>query len=111
MTRTAAWQRIPQLLPSRAPAPRPLGERHQLCGSAPGLRASQAPRVLDGAWRAVLLQIGAVDRVFQALAPGAHGAHGDFAIGNLDRAVRLLEERPIPASRLQAPGTHENAAL
>src|SRR5438132_115850 len=86
-------------------------ERHQLCGSAPGLRASQAPGVFDGAWRLVLLQVGAVDRVLQALAPGAHGAYGDFAIGNLDSAVRLLEKRPIPASRFQAPRTHEDPAL
>src|SRR5581483_191121 len=59
----------------------------------------------------VFLQVGATDRVLQALAPRLDGADGDFATGGLNGAARLFEERPVPALRFEAPRPHEDAAF
>src|SRR6185436_7278159 len=84
---------------------------HQLRGRGSGLLASEVLGVLDGSRRLVFLQVGPVDRALQALASRPDGADGDLAVSDLDRAAWLLEERPVPASRLEAPGPHEDAAF
>ena len=94
--------------PARLSPPR---VRHQLRGRGSGLRASEVASVLDRPRRVVLLHVGPVDGVVQALALGAHRAHGDLALGNHNSAKRLLKKRPVPASRLQAPRPHEDAAF
>src|SRR5438552_11369794 len=102
------------ITPSASPAAEPILmsaprsgilERHQLRrGRAPPLRP-EAARVLERALGVVLLEIGAVDRVAQPLAPRLHGAHRDRARAarHLQRALRILEERAPPAARLQRP--------
>src|SRR5213592_2726869 len=90
----------------------PLGlGRHQFRGRGPGLRSSEVPSVLDLSRALVFLQVGAVDRVLQSLAPRTDGADGDLTPADLDGAAWLLEERPVPAARLQAPRAHEYPPL
>src|SRR5436309_1958957 len=83
----------------------------QFRGRGPGLRSSEVPSVLDGPRALVFLQVGAVDRVLQSLAPRADGADGDLTPGELDGAAWLFEERPVPAARLQAPRAYEHPPL
>src|SRR5919197_3430761 len=88
---------------------RPPLERHQLRRGRPGLCAPHVARVLDGAGRVILLQVGPADGRLQALAPRVDGADGDLAAGGLDGAARLLEESAVPASRLQTPRAPDHA--
>ncbi len=53
--------------------------------------------------RAVLIQVGAINRVSDALTLCADSADRDFAVGHLDGAARLFEKRSVPTIRLQAP--------
>jgi hypothetical protein len=86
-------------------------QRHQLRGRRPGFRTSEVASILNGPWGFVLLHVGPVDSVFQAVAPRPYGADGDLAPGDLDHAAWLFEKRPVPASWLQAPRPHENATF
>jgi hypothetical protein len=52
--------------------------------SSPGTSRAPGPRVPDGAGGVVLLQVGPVDRVLQALAPRGYRPNGDLSLGNLD---------------------------
>src|SRR5437764_4873887 len=55
--------------------------RDQFRGRGPGLRSSEVPGVLDLPRALVFLQVGAVDRVLQLLAPRTHGADRDLTLG------------------------------
>ena len=59
----------------------------------------------------VLRQIGAADGILQTLAPGLHGLDRQLDSRDVDEAARFFEERPIPAPRLQTPGSNEDAIL
>ena len=96
---------------SRAPAPGRRARRspRQKLGrrfSAPGRREAAHP--LARRLRVVLLGVGGVDRVEEALAPDRPGANGNLAAGNRDRPAGLLEKRPAPARRLVVPRTNEH---
>src|SRR2546422_2581807 len=85
--------------------------RHQLRGRPPRLRPAEIPRELEGSRGVVLLQVGPVDRVLQALAPRARRAYRNLSPGDLDDSAGLLQEGPVPASWFQAPGSNEHAAF
>src|SRR6266568_2796759 len=85
--------------------------RHQLRRRGPGLHPAQIPREPEGSRGVVLRQVGPIDRVLQALAPRAHVAYRNLSPGDLDDSTGLLQERPVPASRLQAPRPDEHAAF
>ena len=59
----------------------------------------------------VLLYIGAVHCLLQPLTPGLYGPHLDLSAPDSDGTPRLLDERPIPTSLLQAPRPHEHATF
>src|SRR5262245_1140262 len=59
----------------------------------------------------VLLGVSEIDGVQQAFAPGLPGAHGNFTPGDLDRAARLLLERPVPTVRFVIPRAYEQPIL
>jgi len=86
-------------------------QRHQLNGRGSRGCAHKIPSVLDRSRRVALFQVGAIDRVLDALTSRAHGADRDLAMDYLDTSARLLQKRPVPASRLQAPQSHEDAVV
>src|ERR1051325_9077104 len=83
----------------------------QFRGRGSGLGSSEVAGVLDGPRALVFLQVGSIDGVLQALAPGSDGADGNLTPGDLDGAAWLLEERPVPAARLETPGANERPPL
>src|SRR5438094_6647884 len=84
---------------------------HKLGGRRPRLRPSKVSGVLDRSRRLVLLQVGSIDGVLQALTSRDHRANGDLSPAHLNGASRLLEERPIPTARPDAPRPDEHAAV
>src|SRR5439155_19608384 len=95
----------------RGPVTSPGFPGHQLRRRCPGPGPSQVPRELEESGRVELLQVSAVDRVLEALAPRLYRPNGDHAPADLDDPSRLLQERAPPASRLQAPRPHEHASF
>jgi hypothetical protein len=57
----------------------------------------------------VLIQIGAINGVSEALAVYLYGADCDFAICDLDCAERFFEKPSVPTVRLHAPRSDEDA--
>src|SRR5947199_5437605 len=90
--------------------PQPLA-RHKLGGRRPRLRPSKVSGVLDRSRRLVLLQVGPIYGVLQALTSRDHRANGDLSPAHLNGASRLLEERLIPAARPDAPRPDEHATV
>src|SRR5436309_7136597 len=84
---------------------------HKLGGRRPRLRPSKVSGVLDRSRRLVLLQVGSIDGVLQALTSRDHRANGDLSPAYLNGASRLLEERPIPAAGPDAPRPDEHATV
>src|SRR2546422_2402700 len=65
----------------------------------------------NGSRVVVLLQVGSIDGVLHALTSRAHGADGDLSPAYLNSTSRLLEERPIPTARSDAPRPDEHATV
>jgi len=84
---------------------------NKLNSCVPALFGYEVLCVLDLPADGVLLQVCAVDGVLDTLASCANSANWDLAMIDLDASTRLCEKRVVPALRLQAPGSDENAIL
>jgi len=83
----------------------------QLDRSCTRLRTDEVFGKLEFPTAAVLVEIGAINRGFEAGASGSDGTHRNGPIAELEKAARILEKGTIPAPRLHAPRADEEPAL
>src|SRR6186997_3307509 len=72
---------------------------------------AEVARVLGGSRRVVLGEVGFADPVLQRLAASMYGADRDQPRPNLDGTRGIVDKGPIPAPRLEAPRSHEDAPI
>src|SRR5689334_22456082 len=70
---------------------------------------AESPHVFLRSRCGVLLRIRRFDRVAKPLAANPSHPDAHLAIAHLDRSEWILEKRPVPATRLQRPRSHEQA--
>src|SRR6185295_18420831 len=86
-------------------------QRPEFESRSSGLSAPQVPGVLDRPRSVVFTQVGAINRVPHTVAPRSHGTDRNLTIRDLDSTARFLEKSPVPAVRLDAPRSHEDAIV
>src|SRR5687768_3882632 len=86
-------------------------DRDQFRCRFPRLLARHVFYILDGSWCVVLFLIGLADGTLQPLAAHMNRPNRDLVITDKNASIRVFQERPIPAARLQAPRAHKDASL
>jgi hypothetical protein len=86
-------------------------KRDQFRGRGPGLSSSKVTSKPDRTSCPIFLDVGTINGSLQAFASCPHGPDRYSATADPDYTFGILNERTIPASRLQAPRPNEDPAF